>query len=117
MVSQSEGNAGPRIVVVVVVVVAVGIVLAAVAACCIVWELEAEAQLVANMAKGYQVAPCGLVDAGEGTRILFLSYGEVYIPPDGSHGRCNRSAGHGYVGVDVSKTLYIDAEVRARSSI
>lgn len=42
--------------------------------CYIVWEFEAETQLVANMAKGHQVAPYGLVDAGEGTRILFLSY-------------------------------------------
>jgi hypothetical protein len=75
MASQSEPDTGPRVVIVVVIL----------AACHITWELEAQAQLVADVAKGHQVAPCGLVDPGEGTRILFLSYGEVYIPPDGSH--------------------------------
>lgn len=76
MVSQSERDTGPRVVIVVI---------DAIAARRIIWELEAEAQLVANVAKGHQVAPCCLVDPGEGTRILFPSYGEVHIPPDCSH--------------------------------
>ncbi len=67
MVRQSERNTGPRIVVV------------------IGWELEAEAQLVAHVAKGHQVAPCNLVNPGEGTWILSLSYGEVYIPSNSAH--------------------------------
>lgn len=73
----SERNTSPRVVIIVVVL--------ALAARRIVWELEAEAQFVANMAKRHQVAPCGLVNASEGARILVVSYGEVNIPSDGSH--------------------------------
>ncbi|KAI1421899.1 hypothetical protein F5Y12DRAFT_717894 [Xylaria sp. FL1777] len=60
-------------------------VVAILPACCIVWEPEAEAQLFTNLAKGHQVAPYGLIDAGESGGILSLSYGEVYIPAGGSH--------------------------------
>lgn len=76
MVSQSERNASPRVAIIVAV---------ALAARRIVWELEAEAQFVANVLKGHQVAACSLVNPSERARILAVSYREVNIPPDGSH--------------------------------
>lgn len=44
----------------------------------IIWNLKAEAQLIANVTKGHQLAAHSLVDASEGNRTFFLASGEMY---------------------------------------